>query len=65
MTVMAKDNEFTAGTVENANVPPPFGVVGVMDAEAVEEMAKSDAMPVVAPAEPATVMVHVIALPTR
>ena len=52
------------GVVENTNVDPPFDVVNAVTLASDVTM-KSEAMPVVAPTELDTLMVHAIACPTR
>ena len=64
-TVMPNIVLFTAGTVENVNIGPPFDATGTIDADAVDDTLKSDAMPVEAPALVDTLMVQLIAPPTR
>ena len=62
-TAMVKAVLFKRGTVEKRNVAPPSDVVGVIVADAVEEILKSEATPVVAPTADDTVMTQVTALP--
>lgn len=53
------------GATEKVKVVPAFDVLGVIDAESLEETAKSEAAPFVGPAIEETVIVQVIALPVR
>ncbi len=56
--------EITEGVVENVNVAPPSAVVNDVG-ETVALNAKSEAMPVVAPVDPETLMVQTTAAPIR
>lgn len=53
------------GITENENVDPPLAEVGVIIPLLVEDVVKSEARPVVAPILSRTVIVHLIATPTR
>lgn len=65
MTLIAKAEVADAGVVENTNVDPPSDVMGIIEAEAVEDTEKSETTPVVEPEAPETLMIHPIALPER
>jgi hypothetical protein len=53
------------GMAVNVNVDPPSVVLGVIDAALEDDMVKSDASPVVAPALLLHVIVHTIGTATR
>ena len=65
VTVIPKALEFTSGVVVNVKAEPPFTGMGVMDDDEVDATTKSLAIPVVGPAVPKTLIVQLIAPPTR
>ena len=63
--MIENDVVVVADDVVNMNVDPPLAVVGVMEPELVDEIAKSAATPVVAPDAPETLTVHTMLVPAR
>lgn len=63
LTEMRKEVVVENGVVANVNVAPPLLVLATKEAEFEEEIEKSDAKPVVAPAAFETAIVHVITEP--
>ena len=64
VTSSENDVEIVMGTVENVNDAPPFTTVSD-DVATVAPTEKSDAIPVVAPEAPDTLIVHTTGRPMR